>query len=164
MPYADIRTAGLWRAIQQRVNTQAMRVILGSSAAAPRIHLAYDDYLAQEGPEGAAWGRLVIVPTQTLWQSPREQPGQRRAIGWLVRIDYNPVHQPGYDVNVPLQAAQAEAYAQLQDWVPTTPVTGATVAFPFYRATPPQDIPLWDEPRGLWYNSAEYHTEVSRAS
>lgn len=164
MPFADIRTAALWRAVANRLNTSTMRTVLNSTTAAPQIHLSNDNYPAQEGPQGAAWGRIVLVAAQTLWPSQREVPGQRRQISFLVRVDYSAILQLGYDVNVPLQAAHAEAYAQLQDWVPTSPVTGATVAFPFYRDNPPQDMPQWDEASGLWYTSAEYHTEVSRSS
>lgn len=163
MPFADIRTAALWRMVLARLDTDQMQAILGSTPAAPRLHLASDDFLAQEGPEGAAWGRLVLVPTQTLWPTTPEEPGGRRHVGFLVRVDYNAIQQLGYDVNVPLQAAHAEAYAQLQDWVPTTMPTGAKVVFPFYRATPPQGIPMWDSANGLWYMSAEYDTELMRA-
>lgn len=158
-PYADIRTGSLWRAVALQVNSALMQTILGS---ATRVHVVTDEFNASEGLQDAAWGRVVVVPTQTIWQQNTEVPGGARVTGCLLRTEFNRVEQPGYDVNVALQAAQSEAYKQLQGWVPTVAIPGVSFVLPFYRQTPPQEMPLWDPGRGMWYTSSEYRAEVMR--
>lgn len=158
-PYADIRTGSLWRAVATRVNSAQMQTVLGS---ANRVHIVTDEFQASEGIGGQAWGRVVVVPTQSLWQQNTEVPGGARVSGCLIRTEFNRVEQPGYDVNIALQAAQAEAYRQLQGWVPLSGDIGVVIVMPFYRNTPPQEMPMWDTGRGMWYTSSEYRTEVMR--
>lgn len=149
----------LWDHLKTRLASSHMLALLGGGG----IYVVGDDFSQPEGAETDAWGRLVIVPTATLWETPHA-PNRTRGVGFLVRGE---VHSPGrqtqYNAARALDAIQLEANARLQGYVPPLDsMERMMVALPIYMHTEPQPVPLWDAARGLSYTSAEYRTETAR--
>lgn len=151
-----IRLAPFWAAVKAQLSTARMDAILGGAG---RVYLVTDDYAAPEGAESSAWGRVVVVPTMTLWPEAEGGETYRWPVGWLVRAE---AHDPGgrYDPNVALEAAQDEAAQRLHGWLPGA-FSAAMIAEPVQRWSRPQPLPLWDATRGLWYNSAGFRTQAA---
>lgn len=153
-----IRLEPFWEALKARLSTNRMAAILGGPG---RVYLVTDQYPAQEGSLDRAWGRVVIVPTNTLWPEGASAAELRWPLGWLVRAD---IHDPGggYPFLRALEAAQDEAVSQLQGWTPP-PFANAMIAEDISRWKRHEPLPLWDEARKVWYNSAGYRTRAAPA-
>jgi hypothetical protein len=160
----DLLTEALWAAMIARLDTATMRGILNVTGSAPTdpapIYLAgRDDFSGNEGDENEDWGRLVLVPTSTLWSRP-EGPGMTRPIGFLARSEFNDYTAEGYNPARGLELSQREVYRRLQGWTPTG-LDDVLVALPVFRHRAPDPVPVHDQPRGLLLLSSEYRTEVS---
>lgn len=158
---ADTNQASLWEfwdALKVLLSTPRMaRLALGPN----RVHIADENYPEAEGSEAEVWGRLVIVPTDTLWSVPTA-PNETRKVGFLIRTDaHAPKNEQGFRAARMLEAMHAEARALLQGWIPPGPFEHVRIVFPIYQWTSPQPLPLWDDEDGLYYLSAEYRTEAA---
>jgi len=153
-----LRYTEFWQAVKAQLNTALMQSILGGPA---RVYLESDDYSQPEGVEGGEWGRLVIVPTATLWADADSSMGPTRNLAFMVRVELSNFTQVGYDHTIPLDAAQDEAENQLVGWVPVG-FTRINVVLPIYLQANRQPLPLWDEDRGLYFTSAQFRTEVTK--
>lgn len=152
---ADVRLWQFWNATALHLDTLRMGNLLGGSG---RIRKVTDEMNPVEDGEEVVWGRVVLVPTQTLWPQPFVE-GETRKVAFLVRAEcHAPRGEPNFDAGRLLEAVQAEAYTLLQGWTPA-PFVNAMVALPVYRQEAPQPLPLWDDTRGLWYTSSQYRTE-----
>lgn len=152
-----IRLQPFWEALKTQLATARMDSILGGAG---RIYLATDDYGAPEAAEDQAWGRLVIIATQTLWPNLHGE-SYRWPVGWIVRAE---VHDPGgrYEPGVALEAAQDEVYKRIDQWIPA-PFAAGMIAEPIQRWQRHEPMARWDVVRGLWYNSAGYRTQAAPA-
>lgn len=147
-----------WAATKARLNTALMQQILGGPN---RVYLESEDYSRPEGVEGGEWGRVVIVPTATLWADADSSMGPTRNLAFMVRAELSNYTKPGYDHTIPLDAAQDEAENQLVGWWPIG-LTRISVVLPIYLFAARQPMPLWDEDRGLYFTSAQFRTEVNK--
>ena len=104
-------------------------------------------------------GRREVGAVRRLFGEPTEQPGRGRVVPFLVRSE---VHSPGgaYNPAIALEAAQAEAFTLLHGWIPGV-LSGVRSEIAMWRETPPQALPLWDDPSGLWFLSTEYRAVVA---
>lgn len=157
----DPRIEPLLAALKTQLDTSTMRGICNPSGdtKACVFVAGLDEFSDPEGPEKTDWGRVVIVPTDTLWPTD-EVEGWTRKLGFLVRTEFNNLAARGYTPMTGLELAQRESYHRLQRWAPTG-LDGVLVAFPMYRSRAPQPIPQRDDERGLRFLSSEYRTEVS---
>jgi hypothetical protein len=160
----DLQVWRLWPVLKDRLDSATMRAICnvtGTSPSVPCVYVAGIDSVPEQG-DGAKdedWGRVVVVPTDTLWPID-DVEGWTTKLGFLVRIEFNRMAAPGYKPWIGLERAQAEAYHLLQGWVPTG-IAELRVAFRFYRKRRPQPIPQNDDDRDLLFTSSEYRTELS---
>jgi len=147
---APPRAAELWPKIATRLASVRMNTILGASG---RIKMINDE-LQPLGALTAAWGRVVIAPVRSAFGEPESQPGRRRTIGFLIRSEFN---QPGgsYNVAIPNEAAQNEAFALLHGFIPTG-MTYARAIEPITLRVDRQAFPLWDPDSNLWFLSSEF--------
>lgn len=161
-PMNRLLLAGLWPVMKDRLDTATMRSICNTSGASPSpcVYVSgIDDFSEPEGDESEDWGRVVIVPTQTLWPV-AEVEGQTRKVGFLIRTEFNNLSAVGYNPFVGLELSQQEGYDRLQRWTPGA-IDGVLVAFGLYRNEAPQPIPQRDDDRGLVWLSSSYRLEVS---
>lgn len=159
---ADLRPDPFWRALKNRVNSARMNVILGG----PRVYLPGDDIPDREDVEGAPWGRVIVLPSLSLWDLP-EMPNYTRAIGWTMKVEFADFRAAGYNVGTSAAAAHEELWSVLDNWSPgivgTSP-NRVLVAMPVYRYSAPDPVPLLDDAAGIWVMSAVYRTELARAA
>jgi hypothetical protein len=162
-PMNDLLIGAFWRAIKTRLDSDTMRAICnptGTSPSEPCVYVAgLDDYSAEEGTRDEDWGRVVVVPVETLWETP-DVEGWTSKIAFLVRVEFNRYATVGYQPDVGLELAQAEAYGLLQRWIPQG-LSRVLVAFPVYRGRRPQPIPQVDDERDLLFTSSEFRTELA---
>jgi hypothetical protein len=153
-----VRTHEFWDATKTRLSGNA--TLDGVLGGAGRIYRVTDDFSKPEdATDSRPWGRVVIVPSNTLWPSP-DMPGQTKTVSWLTRVEFNDFSAPNYSVDVSMDAAMAAVDALLVGWLPTG-FTHVLVAVPVYRYTSPRALAEWNEQAGVWWKSAEYRTEVS---
>lgn len=155
------RTGELWGSVLERLDSVTMQGVLGGAG---RIFLiTASGATTAQGAETQAWGRGVVAPIRRMFGEPEANLGQFRLISWLVRFD---IHPPGgatgYDPALPLELAQAEAFARLHNWQPTG-WTKASINRPIWRHSDPQSLPLWDNDTGVWFTSAEYRAWIAPA-
>lgn len=124
---------------------------------AERVRLSSDNYPRAEGAAGTEWGRIVIVPTRTLWRI-EESPYLPRAIGLLLRAEVPDLRAQGLNPALPLEDLQRAAYVRILSFAPA--LAHSTIHVPLYRFSHPASFPEWDEPSGTWFTSAEYRTEL----
>jgi hypothetical protein len=153
-----VRTHEFWDAMKARIaGSVSLNNVLGG---ANRIYRVTDDYDQPEDvTDQKPWGRVVIVPSDTLWPTP-DMADQTKTVSWLVRTEFNDFSAVGYDVEVPMDSAMSIVDVLLVGWRPTG-FSHILVALPVYRHTSPRALSSWDEGRGVWWKSAEYRTEVS---
>jgi hypothetical protein len=149
------RLEEIWEQVKLRLDTARMQSF---TRGAKRIYLESDDYAAPESGIDLAWGRAIIVPTQTAWPT-TEAPGQMIPVAFLVRGEVNDFKDPGFHKGKVLSGIQDETYAQLYGWTPSS--SQALVVLQIFLFRPPQPLPLWEEGRGVWFTSAEYRCWVS---
>lgn len=147
-----------WNAVKVRLNSALMQQLLGSG----KIYLESEDYSAPEGPEGTQWHRLVIVPSATLWAAADSDMGPTRSLAFMTRAEGSNFQKAGYDYTIPLDAIQDEVENLLIGWTPVG-MTRIYAILPIYLFAGRQPLPLWDEGRGLHFNSAQYRTEINKA-
>lgn len=150
----DLRLDKVWEAVRTRLTTARMGQILYLG----EIFRATQAFESPENAEDRPWGRIVLVPTTTLWNTV-DVPGETAKINFLVRIEFNNFGGEGYDPTTDLEQAQEEVWKQLQNWEPTG-IDGAFIAFHFYRRTRPQPMPFFDNDQKVWWTSAEYRFEA----
>lgn len=160
MDSSQARTQELWPVLKQRLDSARMRTILGGAGRI--FHAPPDEFADPLGPEGTWWGRGVIVPTSTIWET-ESNPSLPRPIQFVLRFEF-PKH-PDYDPNVSLEAAHVEAFNLLQYYEPVlrtdgTPFKYMLIAEQIYRYLDPSD-PYWDNDRGLWWSSTQYRLAIS---
>jgi hypothetical protein len=131
-----------------------MNAILRGGA---RVYVPGDSAPPTEGPENKDWGRIIVMPSVMAFRA-EEEPHTQRPVGFLVKVEFNNYRAAGYDVNLPIYAAHAEAFDLLDNWAPgmlgvaPNQVWGSFT----YRRFPPDPTPLLDDLRSLWVASAEY--------
>ncbi|HYC31117.1 MAG TPA: hypothetical protein VEB59_02455 [Gemmatimonadales bacterium] len=162
----DYLLDAFWSAVRDRLDTNApavaggtpMQTILGGAG---RVYVTGLDRIpASGGAEGAAWKRLVIVPTLTLWDEV-EVAGETTNLAFLVRVEANDLIATGYQPARGVGLAQREAYRLLAGWLPEG-LDDVLVALPLRRHRAPQPVPLRDPDRtSVLFTSAEYRTEVA---
>lgn len=148
----------MWNAIKAQLNSPLMQQLLGPG----KIYLESEDYSAPEDAEGTQWHRLVIVPSATLWAAANSDMGPTRDVAFMVRAEGSDFKKAGYDYTISLDAIQDEAERLLIGWCPAG-LTRIKVVLPIYLFAGRQPLPLWDDDRGLHFNSAQFRTEISKA-
>jgi hypothetical protein len=153
-----VRTHEFWDALVARLRANAtLTTLLGG---ANRVYKVTDDFSEPEdSTDTRPWGRVVVVPSNTLWPSP-DVAGQTKTVSWLMRVEFNDFAASGYSVDVSMDAALAAVDSLLVGWLPTG-FSHVLVALPVFRFTSPRALAEWDETRGVWWKSIEYRTEVS---
>lgn len=149
----------LWNAVKVQLNTVLMQQLLGGPS---RVYLEAEDYSQPEGPEGTEWHRLVIVPSSTLWAPADSDMGPTRSLAFMTRAEGSDFKRPGYDYTITLDAIQDEVENKLVGWSPPG-LTRIVMVLPIYLFAGRQALPLWDEDRGLHFNSAQYRLEYNKA-
>lgn len=156
------RTQELWPVIVKQINTARMATILG---AANRVYRAPpNDFSTPEAAEGTAWGRVVVLPTTTLW-TVEGSPDLPRVVAFNVRVEAAALQREDFDPTVLLEAAQVEVLKQLHGFstelcADGEPFRYMVMAEPIYRHTNPTD-PMMDDERGVWMSAAQYRTRIS---
>lgn len=127
-----------------------------------KVYIEGDDYSQPEGPETAMWGRLIIVPSQRMWED-QVGTGPTRSCSFLTRAEAHPSYAPGARVDKLLDGIQDEATVLLNGHI-IPKATYIMGALPLWQARPPQPLPLWDDDRGVYFTSAEWRLEVASPS
>jgi hypothetical protein len=153
-----VRMHEFWDALRVRLGSNAtLNNVLGG---ANRVYRVTDDFSKPEDARDTVpWGRVVVVPSDTLWPQP-DFPGQTKTASWLTRVEFNDFSAANYSVDVSMDAALAAVDALLVGWLPTG-FTHVLVAMPVYRYNSPRSLAQWNETDGVWWKSTEYRTEVS---
>jgi hypothetical protein len=153
-----VRMHEFWDAMRTRLEANVpLRNVLGGAG---RVYRVTDDFSKpEEATDTRPWGRVVIVPSDTMWPSP-DFPGQTKTVSWLTRVEFNDFAAAGYSVDVSMDAALALVDGLLEGWLPTG-FTHVLVAMPVYRYNSPRSLAQWNENTGVWWKSVEYRTEVS---
>lgn len=154
---SNLRYTELWAAIKTRLSTAKMQRMLGPG----KIYLEGQDYSAPEAAEGKLWGRLVIVPSVSLWPSRLSAMAQTRHVAFLVRSEISDFKAVGFDSQVLLDAIQEEVEDQLTGWQPPD-MTNIWAALPVYIHAGAQPRPMWDDKRSLHWVSSHYRLEVAK--
>lgn len=150
-----IRYWEIWETLKTRLNSARMQAVLQGG----KVYIEGQNYSAPEKSEALPWGRLVIVPSQTLWPD-ESGVGPTRSVPFLTRAEFNTIPDPGFNVQKSLDAIQDECAVLLEGYI--LPVMAyAQAATPVWLSRPPQPLPLWDDTRGLYLTSAEWRTEVA---
>jgi hypothetical protein len=150
----------LWDYLKTRLSTERMERLLGGE---DRVYKTTEAFSA-EGGENEVWGRVVIVPTATLWRA-QFAPNETRKVGFLVRGEVHaPPLETSFDPSRLLDAIQREASELLHGHVPPGPFVHMMVALPIYQWSHPQPVPLLDDARGVFYTSSEFRVEVAPAT
>jgi hypothetical protein len=150
-------TAAFWDAVVARVDTLTLQAL---HRGAGRV-LLEGTYTEPPANDDQLWGRTVIVPVQTLWPV-AWLPGSPTSIAFLVRSDWNPLRQAGYNPAIEMEAAQRATFEQLQHWSAGV-LDGCQVAFPVYLHRAWQQRPLYDRETNTLYLSAEYRCQLASA-
>lgn len=148
-------TSAFWAALVAHVDTVAVQAL---TRGAGRVYLE-GDY--DEPPAERYWGRLVIVPIETLWPVVW-LPGSPVSVPFLVRADWPATREPGYDTSREMQAVHRLVFEQLQGWAPAG-LDGVQVAMPVYLHRRWQDRARYTEDDGTLYLSAEYRCQLASA-
>jgi hypothetical protein len=145
-----------WDYLKTRLSTERMGRL---ARGAGRVHVVDENYPEDGYGETEVWGRLIIVPTLTIWVTP-SVPNETRKVGFLIRTDaHAPRTEAGFRASRMLEAMQAEARSLLQSHLPPAPFEHIKIVMPIYQWTAPQPLPLWDDEDGLYFLSSEYRTE-----
>lgn len=151
-----IRYTELWRRLKQELSTEDMLVVLGGG----KVYIEGEDYGEPEGKVGELWGRMVIVPSQTAWPD-TNAPGPITQLSFIVRSEVTGnFSRPGFIPSANLEAQQVIVYSQLDGFLPTD-LLYLRVAMPLFLQRVPQPLPLWDDPRQIWFTSSEWRGYVS---
>jgi hypothetical protein len=153
-----VRMHEFWDTMKARLRASApLSNVLGG---ANRVYKVTDDFdRPEDSRDTVPWGRLVIVPSDTLWPVP-DVPGQTKTVSWLLRTEFNDFEATNYSLDVSMDAALSLADTLMVGWLPTG-LAQVLVAVPVYRYSSPRSLPLWNEAGGVWWKSVEYRTEVS---
>lgn len=158
---ASVGLAAFWAAVAARLSTpEALRILGGG-----RVYRATEEEVGTPvAGSTVPWGRLVLVPTQTMWPEEEIASAYRR-VGFLVRAemnDFRPAPPATYDVARPLERLQQIAFEQLAGWLPAPATVGVVLRQALYRGRAPQGMPEWDGDREMWWISSEWRCEASR--
>ena len=150
-----VRLADYWKTVKAHVATTALSTVLVTG----KVYLEGEDYSKPEGAEGGQWGRVVLVPTMTSFPT-APLNSEFIDIGLLVRAEFSNYQNVNYRPQVALEAALQLCYRQLHGWVPaaTSQVQPATA---FMLIKPWQDLPMWDDQRGLYFLSMLFNSKVT---
>ncbi len=151
---ASPRLDRFWKAVQVQLTTTETTTLL----AGGRVYRDSEDFSRPDGELNAAWGRQVIVQSETMWPSRVIDPSWR-GVGWLVRSEMNHFAGVGYDPSTPINRLQQIAFEQMTGWMPS--VVGLVARIAVYEERPPGALKL-DVDRDVWWMSSEYRCEVSR--
>jgi hypothetical protein len=157
--------AELWPAIVARLDTPQLRALLlttGGPGTPSGVYLEGDDP-PPDGLNDTPWGRLAVVPVVRAYGMAAAL-GESRPVAFLVRAEFNNLDDPGYSVDVSLDAAHRLAYQRLQGWTPAAasgePFRHLRPFTPVGLAEYPQARALYDDPRALYFTSAQYRLSV----
>lgn len=135
-------------------NANLMRVLSGG-----KVYVEGQDYSKPEGPENQPWGRLVLVPTNRIWED-QVGTGPTREMSFLTRAEVNPITDVNFSAQKLLDGIQAHTTESLDGYV-LPKLTHIMGALPLWVARPPQPLPLWDDDRAVYFTSAEWRCEVA---
>ena len=144
----------LWNVVKVHVNTAVLQSILVTG----KVYLEGENYSQPEGPEGGQWGRVVLVPTSSPFPAASQEAFL--SLGVLVRSETSNFENVNYAPQVALEAQQWALYTQLQGWLPPA-TTFLQPASAFRLVRPWQELPLWDQVRGLYFMSSVYQIMVT---
>lgn len=150
-----IRTWEMWDHLRVLLASVRMLELLQGG----KVYLEGDDYTTPDGPEDKIWGRLILVPSQRMWED-QIGTGPTRSISFLTRAEAHPNFVPGTRVDKLLDAIQVEVETLLTGHI-VPRMTYMMGALPMWQARPPQPLPLWDEDRGMYFTSSEWRTELA---
>lgn len=148
-----------WVAMKTRVDSPLMQEILGGRG---RVYVPSDppdDVREVEGQPNEPWGRIIMMPRETLWPQ-TDVPGDWQNVPWLASVQFNDFRAKGYDVGVAVGAAHRELFNRLDGWVPDPQPTQVTILLPVWRNGSPPVFPRHDQGRRLWLSNAEYRTQA----
>lgn len=152
---ASVRLDPLWQAVRTRLNSgDVLGVLLGG-----KNWIVWEDYSAPEGDLSKAWGRQIVKPVETMWPA-AEVETSYRGVNFLV-VSEMWWYRTGYNPATALERLQQLDFMLLQGWAPTG-LNGVLVRQALYRYRGPQQTPMWDEDRRIWWLSSEYRCEVTR--
>lgn len=153
---------GFWDAMRTRIETAEMQEMLGGAGRVYVPSDGHDDILEVEGGPGEQWGRIIILPRETLWPQ-TDEPGAWQNVAFLPSVQFNDFRAPGYDVGLAIARVHQELYARLDNWVPDPQPDDIVVTVPVWRHGSPPVSPIFDQERNLWLSNAEYRCQaVSR--
>lgn len=150
-----VRYRQLWNLVKQHVGTSSLLSIL----VVGKVYLEGEDYSQPEGAEGGQWGRVVLVPTSSPFPAAPTNE-ELLSLGMLVRSEVSNFQNVNYMPQVALEAQQWELYTQLQGWLPPA-TTFLKPASAFRLVRPWQELPMWDQVRGLYFISSVYQIMVT---
>ncbi len=151
----------LWQAVRVQLQTAKMARMLGPG----KVYIEGEDYNKPEGTNTGPWGRLVIVPAASLWDTP--DYGPLRDIAFLTRAEMSDFKaldsgtgRP-FNPHVPLDAIQEECESRLNGWLPVG-LARIKPALPIYLYSSTQPNAMWDDDRTLYWTSAQYRLDVAK--
>jgi hypothetical protein len=149
----------VWHGVRDRLASDRMKTILRAGVAGAQDYV----YLASKVPNDLPdmtkpWGRLVIIPGGggVVTLEPASDHALPRRV--TLRADFHDYKAQGYNVEVGLGAAMAEAYNRLDGW--SASFTRARITQAFWVERPAQEYPQRDAQTGLLYLSAVYRCEI----
>lgn len=154
MTMRPARFDAFWQWMLLQLATPRMLGLLGGAG---RLYLEGQDY-SQPPQATPPWGRLILVPTQTVWPS-SDAKNITEPLAWLVRAEVADFRDPSFSTQKALENVQDEAWNALYLKAPLG-IAHLLVVQPFYLQRPGQPLPQWDEGRGLWWSSSEWRCMV----
>lgn len=152
---APIRYWEIWDHLRVYLASARMLSILQGG----KVYVEGDDYSKPEGPTNTIWGRLVLVPSQRMWED-QVGTGPTRSLAFLSRAEGNPNWVDGTRIDKLLDGIQDEVTKLLTGHA-LPKATYVMGAIPLWQSRPPQPLPLWDEQRAVFFTSAEWRCEVA---
>jgi hypothetical protein len=128
------------------------------------VYLEGESYEQPERSNALPWCRLVVAAAVSLWPEP-EAPGPLVQVAFIVRAECNRFQVSGYDHQLALEGLHVRVNQLLSGWAPP-PIDGkgTRIIIPIHVRRPIDPRPMWDEGRGVFFVTAEYHAEASTIS
>jgi hypothetical protein len=155
---ASVNLSPFWTALVARLSTPTILRLLNGG----KVYRGTDDYSRDERSDSGPWGRLVVLPIDTLWPATLPEP-DRVGLAWLVRSEVRaPTPLGSYDVAGTVGRLQQLLWEQQRGWAPAPADVGVVLTTPIWAQRPPQRMPEYESGRRMWWSSSEWRAEGSR--
>lgn len=146
-----------WVTLESRLSTTEILNILNGG----EVYRATDDFSQDERTDAQPWGRLIIIPSTTLWPS-SDVSGGYRDFNFSIRAEMRVPDPTHNDPLQPLEGLQSRVFELLEGWLPTPAQVGVVLRQAVTRYSPTEAMPDWDAERSMWLLTSEWRCRASR--